>query len=179
VTAKTKTAVSATILERADGWYTIAAWGAVGIVHWLRQADGPAMRAVSTNFEVLVEAHPRGVSFVHIVEEGAGLPDPDARRELSEMMSSFAGATVCVGVVLLGRGFWASAMQSLLTGLRLVAPPRPWTMRFATRTSELGTWLPAVHLQRTQQAVDANELEAVLEGVRALSAQRLRVATAR
>jgi uncharacterized membrane protein len=48
------------------------------------------------------------------------------------MMASFAGATVCVGVPLMGNGFWASAMQSLLTGMRLVAPPRLWTMRFAS-----------------------------------------------
>ena len=39
-------------------------------------------------------------------------------------------------VVLMGAGFWASALQSLLTGMRLVAPPRPWTMRFASRASD-------------------------------------------
>jgi len=167
-----ETADGLTILAEHPGHYVIAAWGAVAIVRWMRQADGPAMKRVHESFAPVVKAHPRGVSFVHLVEADAGLPDAGARRALAEMMVSFAETTVGVGVLLMGNGFWASAMQSLLTGMRLVAPPRPWTMRFASRTSELSDWLPHVHEQRTKQRIDRAELEAVLNSVLAYASQR-------
>jgi hypothetical protein len=156
---------SATILASSAGHYTVAVWGDVGIVHWMRQADGPAMQRVHELFKAVVEQHPRGVSFVHLVDDGAGLPDPDARRVLTEMMEGFAEGTVCVAVVLMGAGFWASALQSLLTGMRLLAPPRPWTMRFASHPRELRKWLPGLHEQRTQHAILADELEGAIHVV--------------
>jgi hypothetical protein len=65
------------------------------------------------------------------------------------MISEFADVTVCVGVVLRGNGFWASAMQSVLTGMQLVAPPRRWHMRFAVRESEITDWVAKAHEHRT------------------------------
>lgn len=153
----------ATIIAYEAGHYTIATWKGVGIVHWMAQANGAAVRRVHELFESLVDAHPRGVSFIHVVREGAGLPDPEARRALAEMMASFAGETVCVAVVLLGSGFWASALQSLLTGMRLVAPPRPWTMKFSSRISDVSKWLPELHERRTQEALESGELHAAIE----------------
>jgi hypothetical protein len=130
------------------------------------------MKRVHESFEHVVKAHPHGVSFVHLVEDGAGLPDAVARRALAGMMESFSETTVCVGVVLMGNGFWASAMQSVLTSMRLVAPPRRWTMRFASRMSELSDWLPQLHMERTRQRIDRAELEAVLKAVLACAPQR-------
>jgi len=156
---------NATILANSTGHYTVAVWGDVGIVHWMRQADGTAMQRVQDSFKSVVANHPRGVSFIHLVDDGAGLPDPDARRVLTDMMAGFAEVTVCVAVVLMGAGFWASALQSLLTGMRLFAPPRPWTMRFAMRPAELRKWLPPLHEQRTSQPLHFDELEAAIHGV--------------
>ena len=152
-------------MAHVSGHYTVALWGGVGIVHWMRQADAPAMTHVRRCLRKLVDAQPSGVSFIHVVDEGAGLPSPEARSELSAMMGSFAEATVCVAVVLRGSGFWASAMQSLLTGLRLFAPPRGWTLRFASSTSDLGSWLPGLHVERTHQYFNARELELAIADV--------------
>jgi hypothetical protein len=152
------------------GHYTVAVWGSVGIVHWVRQADLTAMKHVHRSLRRLVDEHPSGVSFIHVIEDGAGLPSAEARGELSTMMAGFADATVCVAVVLLGGGFWASALQSLLTGLRLVAPPRRWTLRFATNTADLRNWLPRLHVERTHHYIDARALDQVIARVMTMGA---------
>jgi hypothetical protein len=154
-----------TILFHEQDHYTIAHWRDVAFVHWLARADAPAMERVHGVLRQVVSEHPRGVSFIHVAHEGVGLPDAGARQALTQMMAEFAEVTVCVGVVLRGNGFWASAMQSVLTGLRLLAPPRRWQMRFANHQSEIAGWVAKAHEQRTQRALDPGELETVLEHV--------------
>lgn len=156
---------AATSLYRAPGHYTIAQWEEIGIVHWLARGDSAAMERVHATLEPMVQAHPKGVSFIHIIHDGAGLPDADARKVLTRMMDAFAAATVCVGVVLLGNGFWASAMQSVLTGLRLLAPPRRWQMRFETTNEEMACWVVSAHEARTGRKIDPDLLTGVLTGV--------------
>jgi len=164
------TAEPPTILLAQPRHYTIATWNDdVGIVHWMGQADGRAMTRVHETFEPVLRTHPRAVSFVHLVEGGAGLPDAEARSALTAMMSSFSDKTACVGVVLMGNGFWASAMQSLLTGMRLLAPPRPWPMRFAAESSELSGWVVNMHDLRTLRTLDPDALHAALQYVQRMS----------
>jgi hypothetical protein len=152
-----------TLLLREPRHFVVAHWRDVAFVHWQAKADGAAMERVHEVLRSVVAEHPLGVSFVHVAEDGAGLPDADARRELSRMMADFADATVCVAVLLLGNGFWASAMQSVLTGLRLLAPPRPWQMRFATRSPEIAGWIAKVHEQRTHRIIAPTTIEMMIE----------------
>lgn len=121
------------------------------------------MKRVHELLRPVVEEHPLGVSFIHIAHDGAGLPDAGARHALSQMMAEFANVTVCVGVLLLGNGFWASAMQSALTGLRLLAPPRRWQMRFAASSTDLAGWVAKLHEQRTQRAIEPAEIATLMD----------------
>jgi hypothetical protein len=64
--------------------------------------------------------------------------------------------------VMLGAGFWASALQSMITGLRMLAPPRPSILRFARDPLELKAWFPHEHLVRTGQRIDEARLMSVM-----------------
>jgi hypothetical protein len=151
-----------TLLLREPRHFAVAHWNDVAFVHWKEKADGVAMERVHEALRSVVTDHPLGVSFVHVAQDGTGLPNADARRELSRMMAEFADATVCVGVLLLGNGFWASAMQSALTGLRLLAPPRRWPMRFGTRGPEMADWIAKQHEQRTHRVIAPTALEMLI-----------------
>jgi len=151
------------ILGHQAGHYAVAAWNDVGMVYWLHAATGPAAGHVHQLLAPVVETNPSGVSFIHVVKNGAGLPDARARQALTTMMTQFAGATVLVGVVLMGAGFWASAIQSALTGMRLMAPPRKWGMRFASRPADLSNWVSETHLKRTGNALVPAAIERAIE----------------
>jgi len=126
-----------------------------------------AMERVHSELRPIVNAYPEGVSFIHVTHQDVGLPDAGARKVLARMMAEFAQVTVCVGVVLLGNGFWASAMQSLLTGMRLIAPPRRWQMRFPAHEAVIADWVARMHTQRTQRAINADHIAALIQEMRA------------
>jgi hypothetical protein len=83
-------------------------------------------------------------------------------------MRDYADQIGCVAVVLGGGGFWASALQSFITGMRLVAP-RSYDLRVHEHTDEVASWLPAVHHKRTNVMVDPHELRTVLRTVQMAS----------
>jgi hypothetical protein len=156
------------VMFHAPDHFTVAHWGGVALVNWVAKADGTAMGRVHTELRRFVGENPGGVSFIHVTHDGVGLPDAGGRQELAEMMTEFAEVTVCVGVLLVGNGFWASAMQSMLTGMRLLAPPRRWQMRFAARETEIAEWVANAHTQRTQRATAPDELAAMLQQLLAI-----------
>jgi hypothetical protein len=53
----------------------------------------------------------------------------------------------------------------------LLAPPRPWTMRFVSQTSDLCEWLPTVHTPRTRRTIDPVALDTALQSVLSLNRQ--------
>lgn len=154
-----------TTLAHEPDHYTFARWGDVAIVHWMARADVDTVRLMHSLFKAVVKEHPQGVSFVHVIRDGAGLPDSSAREALTEMMRAFAEVTICVCVVLLGNGFWASALQSALSGMRMLAPRRRWELHFERSCAALAAWLPDAHATRTERRLNPSELAAVIDDI--------------
>jgi hypothetical protein len=155
-------AEAVTVSAQVPGHFVFGSWKNVLITYWQHQANGAAVKQLVGVCDELVKAHPGGVSIIHLVREGAGLPDAAAREGLARMGDRFAHETACLVVVLMGAGFWASALQSVLTGIRLIAPPRPSLMRFARDLKELESWFAQEHLRRSGVRVEPAKLTAML-----------------
>jgi hypothetical protein len=64
-------------------------------------------------------------------------------------------------LVMVGGGFWASAMRGFLTGLLLLGRKRPYEARMFANTNAVAPWLVPIHGKKSV-AMDAKELEALL-----------------
>jgi hypothetical protein len=101
-------------------------------------------------------------SNIHVIGEGVGLPTPAARDGFVELMKEHADRLACVAIVVGGTGFLASAMRSLMTGMRLLAP-RSFNYRLHGSIEEVAKWLPTEHLAKTGEEIDGRRLGQVLE----------------
>lgn len=163
--AREEQAEAVVIAAQAPGHYVFGSWSNVLIAYWQHQADGASIKHLVSVCDELVKAHPHGISIIHMVREGAGLPDAAAREGLARMGDRFAHETACLAVVLMGAGFWASALQSVITGIRLIAPPRPSLMRFARDLDELESWFAQEHLRRSGTRLEPAKLTALLRSL--------------
>jgi hypothetical protein len=82
-------------------------------------------------------------------------------------MKRFADVTCCLAIVTLGAGFWVSALQSAVTGIRMLAPVGASMLRFVAKAEDLRGWFVDEHVARTGVSVDDSRL---LEAIRELLA---------
>jgi hypothetical protein len=87
-----------------------------------------------------------------------------------KIMKDNAPFVGCLAVILGGTGFWVSAMRSVVTGLRAVAP-RVLDLRVHGKFEELLEWFPAEHLKRTGVNIDLDAFKRMLESVAATQEQ--------
>jgi hypothetical protein len=113
----------------------------------------------------------RCLSALHVIHPGVGLPSSDVRAALVAAMKRYADVIACMGVVLLGAGFWASAMQSALTGIRMLAPVGASQLRIAGSCEEILPWLIAGHEERTGERLSEAVLLSSLEQLSNLAAK--------
>ena len=144
--------------------YVMSRWHNITMIYWMNQATGPAVRLLSDLTRRVASECPQGFSNIHIVKEGAPLPDADARAGFAAMMEDHAKSMACVAIVLMGGGFWASALQGIGTSLRMITP-RTYMMRFARSPDELRVWLPHEHSRRTRHLVDGTSLSNAIDHV--------------
>jgi hypothetical protein len=109
----------------------------------------------------MANLHRNGFSNIHLVAGGLSVPTSEARSGFIELMKDFAEQLACIGVVVGGSGFGASALRSFITGMRVVSP---WSFDFRIygTIEEIGKWLPASHHARTSVALDAAALVQML-----------------
>jgi hypothetical protein len=151
-------------LDGEPGTCRIAVLRNVMIVHWTSRATGTAAAKVAAAFEHVLERYPTGSSAVHIISDKAGVPTPEGRAALMQIMTERATKIACVAVVVGGTGFWASAMRSFITGMRFMTP-RNFEFRFHGTAAEALAWLPAQSAKVTGVAVDEKALARALESV--------------
>lgn len=137
------------------GVVTISGWQNLRIVSWVAQATGPAVDEVALAMDRSRE-YPQ-YSWVHLIRDGLGLPDADARAGFVRMMTERSNELACVAVVVGGTGFWASAMRNAVIGLRVFAP-RKFELRLHGTTDEVVKWLPGAHQRTTKVELPANLL---------------------
>jgi hypothetical protein len=151
-----------TVHDTEPGRFYIASWNNVLMVRWESAADSAAVERLAKVSKALAAAQLQTRrSNVHIIADGAGLPTPTARAGFIELMKQHGDRLACVAIVVGGTGFLASAMRSLMTGMRLLAP-RSFNYRLHGSTDEVVEWLPAEHLARTGEEIDSRRLGRVL-----------------
>ena len=111
----------------------------------------------------------RCVSALHVIHPGVGLPSADVRVALVAAMKRYADVLGHMGVVLLGAGFWASAMQSALTGIRMLAPVGGSQLRIASSAAEIVPWLVSGHEKHTGERLNDTLLHAAFEQLSGLT----------
>jgi hypothetical protein len=131
---------------------------------WWLQATGPAVERMTTFARATMRNHPEGMSNIHIIKEGAQLPDAAGRKGLMELMRYHERDIACAAVVVGGGGFWASALRGAVTGMWLAAAT-PIDMRLMGTYEEVASWLPSKHQARTGVQLDPAALIDTLERV--------------
>jgi predicted nucleic acid-binding Zn ribbon protein len=147
-------------LSAKTGAYAFYRWENVAINLWASQPTATAVTVMTELTERSVSECPGGIASIHCVEEGVGLPTAEARVGLGELAKSYPKHVICVGVILQGSGFWASATRSALTGIMLLAP-RSFALRFFGDPSELCAYVVHELAQRGQSVPGAERLMAV------------------
>lgn len=139
-------------------------WRNVTIVAWLGKPTGAATRELGTITKRALNELGTGtkVSNVHLIPISLRLPDAEARAGLHEVTQHYGQYTACVGVIVSGSGFWASAVRGVVTGVQVIAP-RSFEMRIHTNSTELLDWLPREHERRTGVAIEGAELQRQIE----------------
>jgi hypothetical protein len=107
-----------------------------------------AVRRVAAATNSLLATGLSSFSNIHIVSESAGVPSEGAREGLIKMADRYEGSLACIGVALLGTGFWASARASAVTGMRMQSPKSP-AFKVETSLDAIADWLPSPHMERT------------------------------
>jgi hypothetical protein len=140
-------------------------WHNVVVVSWLGKPTPESARSLGPLVEGLMpRMSAQKLSFIHLVPNNLPLPEADTREELLMLSRSYTHLTACIGVIIAGGGFWASAIRGFVTGIRVVAP-RDFDLRMHKSISELLTWFPEEHAQRTLVELEPSELIAQLERV--------------
>jgi hypothetical protein len=141
----------------------MGSWKNITIVVWGTQATVALVSELARFSDELVKLHPK-LSTVHMIINGAPMPDTETRMALESLSERYTDQIACAGTLIEGGGFWASAMRSFLTGLNLIARPRFKTKTCAT-TRELAGWLVPVHARETGVQIDEAELTRILDGM--------------
>jgi hypothetical protein len=161
--AKPKAAFDpARIMEIDPGTCCSGAWANVTLTRWVGRGTLSAVECVARVGAEVRAQYPMGTSAVHLISEGAGMPTPEAREALVKLMNDKADRRACLGVVVGGTGFWASAIRSLVTGMRSISS-REYQLKLAGSIDEIVGWLPQLHFKRTGIALDSADFARALQ----------------
>jgi hypothetical protein len=149
------------LLDSEPGHFAQFSWQNFTMVVWSSQATGPVVERLARSSEVEIRGFRHGFSSIHIVKNAAGLPTAEARAAFVALMQKYAPQLACVATIILGSGFWVSALQSVTTGMRMLAP-RSFDHRINGSIEAACAWLPNEHGKRTGIIVDPAELSAAM-----------------
>jgi len=137
-------------------------WQNLVVCAWRGQATSPAAAVLA---RIMRDLHARASdvrrSYIHLIPDQAGLPDAAARRTISNIMTDYEESIACVGVVIEGGGFWASAMRNVVIGLRVLRKT-PFEYRIHATDEEVVSWLPQCHTQKTGVPLLGEDLRKLL-----------------
>jgi hypothetical protein len=156
---------SIAVVGERQGTLRVWAWQNVVFVSWTGKpsADAAKMLGPITD-QILAHVTAEKLSYVHLVPNKLELPDAATRTALIELAQVYGTRTACVAIVLGGVGFWASAMRSFVTGIRVVAP-RSIDFRLHAELPELLEWFPEEHARKTGVQLAPTDLLRHLEHV--------------
>lgn len=143
----------------------VAHWKNVAIHLWTGSPSTAMVMKLDELSPAFASAHPRGISSIHIIAQGTPLPEGDVRHALRSLTNKYAKNIACVCHVVEGAGFWASALQSFLTGFHF-ALRDPFELHICATLEMAARWMPEPHVRRTGVFVPTHDLEAALRTVR-------------
>jgi hypothetical protein len=159
--------VTSEITQRysAAGNFSAYTWRNVAIFVW---SDAPTVESLA-GYErccsELIAAYPDGFSAVGFLVPGGRLPTPQVREDLSRIADMLAERLAGMALVVLGTGFWASALRGLLTAIHMLLR-KTIPMQVFSKLEDAVPWLIDRHA-RTGMSIESHELRAVLDHVAA------------
>jgi len=146
------------VTDAQPGAWSFGVWQNFVIGVWSARATAEAVGSLGRTARSFKEKY----TSLHIIKTGAALPTADGRAALVELLKERTGKLACITVVLLGSGFWASAVQSMITGLHMVAPSGSTKLRIYDTIEDAVAWLAKEHGTLTGVDVNASDLRSVL-----------------
>jgi len=153
------------LLDREPEAWSFGVWKNFVIGVWSKRGTAIAVQTLAKTSRSFNTKY----TSVHIIKSGAALPTPEGRAALGDLLKERSGKLACITVVLLGSGFWASAVQSMITGLHMLTG-RAMKLRICETLDEAAVWLAKEHPELTGVPVTAAELRAVFEEALAAAA---------
>ena len=155
----------ATLFDHEVGHFYFGYWKNVSLIVWVAEADEQALHRLAPMTERLVREYPGGHSNLSFVLDGVLPPRGKAKEVLASLFAGGAADLRCVGIVLEGVGFWASALRSPLTNAHMSSSSR-LALRLSDSREELASWLASRHQATTGTAVTPDELMAIMTSMR-------------
>jgi hypothetical protein len=150
-----------TVIESEPGHFSFGTWQNIVICLWYRQATGPAVARLEKVVARMSLQNGRMISSVHLIAEHAAMPTAEARTGFIRLMKHYADHLACIGILVTGSGFWASAMSSFLTGIRMLSP-YSFDFRIFNTIDQIIDWLPDAHQRKSSTAIDSSRLAEIL-----------------
>lgn len=145
-------------LSAFSGVHASYGWKNLAITLWFGPATLESLPVFERGCKAFCDAHPEGVSSVHImVPGGSSMPTQEARTELARIMREYAHTAAGAAVVIPGAGFWASALRGLITALAMLAP-RGFALQIFGELPDVAAWLAPLHQSHTGCEISAHEL---------------------
>lgn len=148
------------VFELVPGVVSILGHGNLTIIVWHSKPGADAVERLRQVSERRRRQHPHGVSAVHLIKGHFELPDSATRDVFVRLIKEGEGTLAAVAVVIPAAGFWASAVRSLITGLRVLSRGT-FDMGLHNTVDDVVKWLPARHA-RTGVTLDPEWLERAL-----------------
>jgi hypothetical protein len=159
-------------LSSAADQHASYSWKNVVISFWFGPSTLDALATRDAKLEALCALHPQGISTIDVVLPGKfALPSPEVREELSRFVQKYAPHVVASALILLGSGFWASAVRGAVTAVTMLSRREQKPQIFGAPRAA-ADWLAPVHLERTGVAFDAEELAKLIASGERVHAQK-------
>lgn len=155
------------VVAEVPGRYVAATLRNVILWYWVGDGTVEGMEALEQVW-LKLNVHHQRISAIHVIRQGVGVPSAPVRKVLTRCMETYAEQTAVLSVVMLGAGFWASALQSALTGIRMMVPARDSQMRFGRDVQSLQGWFTQEHERSSGVRVDEVLLMLSLEQLMSL-----------
>lgn len=156
------------LVDELPGQLAVYALRNVTIFVWSGAVDGATVRCIVRAGRSRAQEHgDQPLSDVHIVMPSVSLPDAEARAALSSAAKEGSSHLATVGVYLGGKGFWASAVRSFITGVRVLLRT-PFELGVFGELEVLSEWQAPLHSKLSGVPVARGEL---LDGLRTVLAR--------
>lgn len=152
------------VVRESNADWTAATVGNVMITIMRKRGTAEQMRQLRRIHDEWYRAHPQGVATFNVVFPSTLIPEADAHIVAADALNAMQGHHLASTTVILGTGFWAATMRSVLTTIFAVSRSR-------VPQKVVGTLDEGVRAQSRVLGVNGPPAGAFLEACNALMAE--------